>query len=68
MELLPIRKRVRGPMHPGTLKTMNLLANTLLDQGHPEEARRHFERFLEMAPDHAEAANARDFLEYLPAP
>ena len=33
-----------------------------------EEARRHFERFLEMAPDHREAANARDFLEYLPKP
>ena len=33
-----------------------------------EDARRHFERFLELAPDHAEAANARDFLEHLPKP
>ena len=39
----------------------------LLNVGTDDEAaRRHFERFIEMAPDHAEAANARDFLEYLP--
>ncbi len=31
------------------------------------EARRHFERFLEVAPDDPEAGNARDFLSYLPA-
>ncbi len=32
------------------------------------EARRHFERFLQLAPDDAKAGEVRDFLEYLPSP
>ncbi len=32
------------------------------------EARRHFERFLQLAPDDAKAGEVRDFLKYLPSP
>jgi tetratricopeptide (TPR) repeat protein len=33
-----------------------------------DKARRHFKRFLELAPDHEEAGNVRDFLEHLGTP
>ncbi len=33
-----------------------------------DDARRHFERFLQLAPDDAKAGDVRGFLEYLPSP
>ncbi len=42
------------------------LAN--LREGVNDAARQHFERFLQLAPEDAEAGTARDFLEHLPAP
>ena len=39
-----------------------------VSQGANDEARHHFERFLQMAPDHADAASVRDFLEHLGTP
>jgi non-specific serine/threonine protein kinase/serine/threonine-protein kinase len=35
---LEIQRRVLGPQHPDTLRSMNLLANTLGDEGHDVEA------------------------------
>jgi eukaryotic-like serine/threonine-protein kinase len=35
---MEIRQRVLGPEHPDTLKSMNNLAATLSDEGHPAEA------------------------------
>ena len=37
-------------------------------EGSNDEARRHFERFLQLAPDDPEAGSVRDFLEHLQSP
>ena len=47
-ETLRIRRRVLGPAHPDTLRSMNNLAATLLAQGRYAEAQKLFEEVVEI--------------------
>ncbi len=59
--------RVLG-IDPGRAECHYFLGLLNVAEAANEEARRHFERFLEMAPDHPEAATVREVLEHLSAP
>lgn len=55
-------------LDPGRAECHYYLGLLGVNEGASDEARRHFERFLEMAPDHADAGTVRDFLEHLGGP
>lgn len=54
--------------HPETAIAYYFRGLTELNLNQVENARADITRFLELAPDHAEAAAARDLLGYLPSP
>jgi len=53
-------------LEPDKAEAHYLLALCLNSSGEIEKAKVHFKRFLELAPDHPDAAVARDILKYLP--
>ena len=53
---------------PGRAECHYYLGLVYVSEGASDDARHHFERFLEMAPDHADAGTVRDFLEHLGTP
>ena len=55
--------RIAVPSLPQSIYYLGLIE---VRQGAQVEARRHFERFLQAAPDDPEAGNAQEFLSYLP--
>ena len=52
-----------NPDHPETLYLAGLCCNS---SGDYDSAKKYFAHFLEVAPDHAEAATVREILSYLP--
>ncbi len=58
-DLLPLRERVEGPEHPGTLSTRRLLARATLEQGAAKQAREELSA-LPDSGDQPPDAKARD--------